>query len=40
MYYMFTKVDNKTTSKIKNESISILEQIHGDIYGPIHPRCV
>lgn len=32
------KVDNKTiTTKIRFESISFLEWIHGDICGPIHP---
>jgi len=37
---MFTKVDNKIiTRKIRNESISFLERIHGDICGPIHPPC-
>jgi len=36
-YYTFTKVDNKTiTRKIRNESISFLERIQGDICGPIH----
>ena len=40
MYYTFTKVDNKTTTrKIRNESISFSEWIQGDICGPIHPPC-
>ena len=25
--------------KIRNESISFLEQIQGNIYGPMHPQC-
>ena len=34
------KVDNKTiTRKNRNESISYLEQIQGDIYGLMHPSC-
>jgi len=34
------KVDIKTiTRKIKNDSISFLERIHGDICGPIHLPC-
>ena len=39
MYYTFTKVDNKTTRKIRNASISFSKEIHGDICGPIHPPC-
>jgi len=40
MYYTFTKVDDKTiTRKIRNESISFSEQIHGDICGLTHLPC-
>lgn len=27
-------------SKINNESLSFLQRIQGDIFGPIHPPCV
>ena len=34
------KIDNKSiTKKIRNESNSCLEQIEGDICGPVHPSC-
>jgi len=32
-------ITRPSPTKIENESLNILERIHGDIYVPIHPPC-